>query len=186
VTTIFERRLPVAAAWYALGVAWLFAAVLTVAFVQKSWRLAALARSDQASYSFSNRSDDPREVRAAPTLSAHADFVAALPSVIDPDATIRFTSRLAQDQDVRISQMQSQPMATDAKKLGQAKFTLQLRGDYPHIKNVVIGLLAKFPGLTLQRLTIHHRDAAPGNPADKGDDEASLELIQFVRPAAMS
>jgi len=82
--------------------------------------------------------------------------------------------------------MQSQSIATDAKKLGQAKFTLQLRGDYPHIKNVVIGLLARFPGLTLQRLTLHHRDAAPGNPVDKGSDEATLELIQFLRPAAMS
>ena len=82
--------------------------------------------------------------------------------------------------------MQSQTIAIDAKRSGQVKFTLQLRGDYVHIKNVVIGLLAKFPGLTLQRLTIHHRDASSGNPADKGSDEATLELIQFVRPAAMS
>jgi len=189
--SLFERALPApralpeAASWYAISAAWLCAAVLTAAFVLQNCHLAALARSHGEASSISNHSDDARNVHAARTLTAPADFVSALPSIVDPDATIRFTSRLAQDQDARISQMQAQSIATDAKKLGQAKFTLQLRGDYPRIKNVVIDLLAKFPGLTLQRLTIHHRDAASGNPADKGGDEATLELIQFLRPAAM-
>ena len=189
---IFERALLAsrvprgAASWCAISVAWLCAAVVSATLFQNDWRLEALARANEDAYSISSRSDAARNVRAEPNLSASANFVSALPAVVDPDATIRFTSRLAQDQDVRISQMQSQSIATDAKKLGQAKFTLQLRGDYPNIKNVVIGLLAKFPGLTLQRLTVHHRDAVSGNPADKGSDEAALELIQFLRPAATS
>ncbi len=178
--------LPRAAPWFAFAGAWLCAAALTIAFIQQNWRLSAVVRADEDVSSTSNRSNAARSVRAEPNPSASANFVSALPTVVDPDAAIRFTSRISQDQDVRISQMQSQSIATDAKKLGQAKFTLQLRGDYPNIKNVVIGLLAKFPGLTLQRLTIHHRDAAPGNPADKGSDEATLELIQFLRPVAMS
>ena len=109
-----------------------------------------------------------------------------LSASVEPSKTIRFASRLALDQDVRIAQMQSEPIRTDDKKLGQAKFTLQLVGNYANIKNVVIGLLAKFPGMTLQHLTIRRRDASSGNPADKGSDEATLELIQYVRPATMS
>ena len=131
-----------------------------------------------------SRPDDLSQVLDASDLTERVDFISTLPRFTDPDTTIRFTSRLAQDQDVRVSQMQSEFVATDAKKLGQAKFTLQLRGDYRSIKNVLIGLLAKFPGLTLQRLTVHHRDAAPGSPTDKSSDEATLELLQFTRPAA--
>ena len=175
--------LPGGVLWRAIYAEWLFAAVLILAFAQQNWHLAGLVRSNEAAASIPTRFDDVRNV---PIITAPADFVSVLPSLVDPDATIRFTSRLAQDQDVRISQMQSEPIAIDAKKLGQAKFTLELRGDYPHIKDVVIGLLAKFPGLTLQRLTIRHRDAASGNPADKGSDEANLELIQFLRPTATS
>lgn len=191
-TPIFERAFPAsrlatgATGCYAISVSWLFAGLLTAAFIEQTWRLASSARANEDGDSISSRFNAAHSVRAEPSLGTSANFVSVLPALVNPDATIRFTSRIAQDQDVRISQMQSQSIATDAKKLGQAKFTLQLRGDYPHIKNVVIGLLAKFPGLTLQRLTLHHRDAAAGNPADKGNDEATLELIQFLRPAAMS
>lgn len=177
---------PRATPWFAISAAWFCAAVLTVVFVKQNWRLATLARLNEEAAAILNRPGDVLDVRNARTITAPADFVSALPTFADPDATIRFTSRLAQDQDVRIAQMQSESIATDAKKLGQAKFTMQLRGDYPHIKNVVIGLLAKFPGLTLQRLTIRHRDAASSNPGDNGSDEATLELIQFLCPVAIS
>ena len=181
-----SRTLPNAASWYAISAAWLSAAVLTMLLVQQNLHLAALTRASDGANSIANISDEARNRGSTSTPAGTADFVSSLPTTIDPDATVRFTSRLAQDQSVRISQIQSQPIATDAKHLGQAKFTLQLRGDYPNIKNVLIGLLAKFPGLTLQHLTLHHRDAASGNSADKGSDEATLELIQFIRPAALS
>ena len=166
--------------------AWLCAAALTVALLPMNWRISA-ALANESSSSISNRSDETRSALDVPGPAAQrADFVSALPGLVDPGETIRFASRLAQDQDVRITQMQSESVGTDAKKLGQAKFTLQLVGDYANIKNVVIGLLAKFPGLALRHLTVRHRDASPGTPADKGSEEATLELIQYIRPATMS
>lgn len=178
---------PGTGSWFALYAAWLFAAVFTTTLAQQNERLAVSARSieDEVS-STSNRSGHARDSQAAPLLVEPPDFVSALPRVVDSDATFRFATRLAQDQGVSISQMQSDFTATEANKLGQAKITLQMRGDYVRIKNVMIDLLAKFPGLTLQHLTIHHRDAAPGKSADTSSDEASLELIQYLRPAAIS
>ena len=119
---ILERTFPAsrvptgATGWYAISVAWLCAGLLTVAFIEQNWHLASLARSNEAPASISNRSH-ALGVPDARAPAAPVDFVSALPSVVDPDATIRFTSRLAQDQEVRISQMQSQSIATDAKKL---------------------------------------------------------------------
>ena len=185
-SSVAQRLPPRAASWFALYAAWLCAAVFTTAFLQQNTRLAVSARSVDAASSTSNRSVDPRGSEAAALRAEPPDFVSALQRVADPDLTFRFAARLAHDQGIQISQMQSEFIATEANKLGQAKFTLQLRGDYVRIKNVMIDLLAKFPGLTLQHLTIHHRDAAPGNSADTSSDEASLELIQYLRPAATS
>ena len=183
------RDLPVPASWYAFCAAWLFAIVLLIGLACQDWELFASARSADETFPKareSRQADDPSKVHAASGTSGQVDFVYTLPSTAEPDTTIRFTSKLAQDQDVRISQIQSEFVATDPKKLGQTKFTLQLRGDYPNIKNVVIGLLAKFPGLTLQRLTVHHRDNAAGTPPDKSNDEASIELLQFTQPTTPS
>jgi len=79
--------------------------------------------------------------------------------------------------------MQGETIKVGAKQLGQAKFTLQLRGDYRDIKLVISGLLSKLPGLTLQRLTLRHPDALDGNSTATGSDDASVELIQYLRPA---
>ena len=181
------RKLPVSASWFSVGAAWLGAAVLIATLAWQDWQLTAFARPTEGLVPRPQQfgqSNDPSIGAVASGTSSQVDFVSTLPNSADPDATIRFTSRLAQDQDVRVSQMQSEFVATDAKKLGQTKFTLQLRGDYRNVKNVMIGLLAKFPGLTLQRLTVHHRDTTSGSPTDKGSDEATLELLQFARPAA--
>ena len=180
------RQLSGAASWYANGAAWLSAGLLLVVLTWQDWHLVVSVQSaDQAMLKPRrlSRPDDLSQVLDPSVLTERVDFISTLPRFADPDATIRFTSRLAQNQDVRVSQMQSDFVATDAKKLGQTKFTLQLRGDYRNIKNVTIGLLAKFPGLTLQRLNVHHRDATSGSPTDKSSDESTLELLQYTRPA---
>ena len=174
------------ASWYAFSTMSLCALVAAGALARGDWLLSDLQRPGDQSALISLPAADAAQSRVASAVAEPADFVSTLPSNPDPDAIIRFISRLALDQGVRVSQVQSETTAPGARRLGQAKCTLQLRGDYRNIKNVTIGLLAKFPGLTLQRLVIHHRDAPSGGPADQGSDEASLELVQFLRPAATS
>ena len=175
-----------AASWYAFSTMLLCALVAAGALARGDWLLFDLRHPDGQFASILLPAADATKSRVASAVAEPADFVSTLPSSPDPDAIIRFASRLALDQGVRVSQVQSETTASGATKLGQAKYTLQMRGDYRNIKNVAIDLLAKFPGLTLQRLVIHHRDAAPGGAADQGADEASLELVQFLRPAAAS
>lgn len=93
--------------------------------------------------------------------------------------------------------MQSEVLKTDSKALGQSRITLQLRGDYRDIKSVWIALLAKYPGLTLQRLTLRHHTEMQSVPspqaaavtlpsADRADDEATIEMIQYTQPPAIA
>ena len=192
VKTPFGRRRPSldvtvgVASWYAFSTMSLCALVAAGALARGDWLLSDLRRPGDQSASISLPAADAAQSREASAVPEPTDFVSTLPSNSDPDAIIRFISRLALDQGVRVSQVQGETTAPGARKLGQTKCALQLRGDYRNIKNVTIGLLAKFPGLTLQRLVIHHRDATSGGAADQGADEASLELVQFLRPAATS
>lgn len=174
------------ASWNAFSTMSLCGLVAAGALARGDWLLSDWRRPGDQSASISLPEADAAKSRVASAAAEPADFVSMLPSNPDPDAIIRFTSHLALDQGVRVSQVQSETTTPGERKLGQAKYTLQLRGDYRNIKNVTIGLLAKFPGLTLQRLVIHHRDATSGGAADQGADEASLEFVQFLRPAATS
>ena len=178
--------LPGIASWYAVSVLSLCAVVALTALALQDWRLAALKHAGSEPASISLPLADATQSRVASPSAEYADFTSTLPFQADPDTTLRFTSRLALDQEVRVLQMQSEAIALGANRLRQTKYTLQLRGKYRNIKNVAIGLLAKFPGLTLQRLVVHHRDAISGGPIDQWPDEASLELVQLLRPAATS
>ena len=55
-------------------------------------------------------------------------------------------------------------------------------------KAVLSALLAKFPGLTLEHLAVRHRAATPpagvGQDPGRSDDEATIELIHYTRPAS--
>ncbi len=135
----------------------------------------------------------------APTMprpsSVEGDFVSELPATPPTNLQIRFAAKIAHEQDVTVVQMQSEPLKSGSSAIGQSRITLQLRGDYRDIKNVWIAMLSKYPGLTLQRLTIrHHADTVvapspagtttPLPPADRADDEASIEMIQYTQAAA--
>ena len=135
----------------------------------------------------------------APTLprpsQTERDFVSELPITPPADLQIRFAAKLASEQNLTVVQMQSEPLKSEFGSLGQSRITLQLRGDYRGIKNVWIALLSKYPGLTLQRLTVrHHADAAAAPspaattsplPSADGDDEASIEMVQYTQPPAL-
>ncbi len=135
-------------------------------------------------------------IAVAPPSNAASDFVAELPAVAPSDAQIRFAAKIAREARVIVVQMQTEPLKADPKTLGQSRLTLQLRGDYRDIKTVWIALIEKYPGLVLERMTIrHHADvsAPPGAttsatalpPADRADDEATLEMIQYTRPSEL-
>jgi hypothetical protein len=125
------------------------------------------------------------------------DFVLELPVVSPGDLQIRYAARLAREQGASVLQMQSEVLKTDPKALGQSRITLQLRGDYRDIKNVWVALLAKYPGLTLQRLTLRHHTEMQSVPSpqaaavtlrsvDRADDEATIEMIQYTQPPAIA
>ena len=118
------------------------------------------------------------------SAAQHAGLAAEVPPIEDPDALPRFTSKIAHEQGIALLQMQSETLKTDNKHLGQRHSTLQLRGDYPSTKRLLIALLAKFPGLTLEHMTIRHRasGAAPDSTS-RSDDECTIELIQYSTPS---
>jgi hypothetical protein len=124
----------------------------------------------------------PGPAQQAPQPSG--DFVQELPTVAPTDAQIRFVAKLARESQVELLRMQSEPVHVDPQHLGQVRVTLQLRGDYRDEKALLGALLAKFPGLTLERLAIRHRgEAAGAKPGDtRSDDEVTLELTQYTRP----
>lgn len=126
-----------------------------------------------------------------------AVFLSELPEVAPTDSQFRFAAKIAQEQDVRIVQMQSEPLKSNSSSLGQTRLTVQVRGDYRGIKNLWIAVLAKYSGLTLERLVLTHRAEAPVptpqpaaasalGPADRGDDQATIEMIQYTRPLAVT
>ncbi len=114
----------------------------------------------------------------------HVSVGSALPTRIDPDGLTRLASKLAHEQGLSLLQMQSETLKVDTNHLTQRRSTLELRGDYASTKKLLIALLAKFPGLTLEHLTIrHHAGGAASDPASRSDDETRIELIQYARPS---
>jgi hypothetical protein len=129
--------------------------------------------------------------------SASNLFVFELPAAAPIDSQFRFAGRITREQEVTIAQMQSESLKSDPTRLGQTRLTLQVRGDYRALKNLWIGLLAKYPGLTSERFTVrHHVETSPPIPqpsnspvqptADRVDDDATIELIQYTRPRALA
>jgi len=113
---------------------------------------------------------------SAPEVAA--DFTSELPAVAPTDQQMRFAARLAEEQHVVLGQMQYEAMHMEGAGLGRTRVLLQLRGDYRDVKSLVIALLHKYPGLTLERLTLRHA----GGPGTERPDEANVELVQYLRP----
>lgn len=109
------------------------------------------------------RANSARTLSSPRPSTTEGDFASELPTTPPTDLQIRYAAKLAREQDVTVVQMQSEPLKSDPSALGQSRITLQLRGDYRDIKNVWIAMLSKYPGLTMQRLTIRHlADAVVG------------------------
>lgn len=84
-------------------------------------------------------------------------------------------------------QLQSEPVNIAPVRPRKTRVRLQVRGDYVGTKAFVASLLADFPGLALEHLTIRHNlSVIPGSEstaaARGGDDESAIELIQYSVP----
>jgi hypothetical protein len=170
------------AVWVAFVVSLMSAIALVVIVTVEFWEAVASPDRDETPIATSVSSQTQ-----AISRSVESDFhrlAESLPAD-DADAVMRYAIRAAKNQQVAVSQLRGEPVRTEYRRLGQVKFSLQLRGDYVGIKNVLADVLGAFPGMTLQHLSIRHGTAsAAGGPID-GGDEASLELLQFLRPATL-
>jgi hypothetical protein len=88
--------------------------------------------------------------------------------------------------------MHGDPKSSDPRSLGQARLSVQVRGDYRDIKSFAIALLDKFPGLALERLSVRRSStpgaapaAFPSSAPAEAMDEATVEFIQYTRPAKL-
>jgi hypothetical protein len=186
------RKLSAASALSPLArsrLSWSAYALLSLAVTVAFWAAARLlARSIHgASMHDESQVETISPPRAPVSPMLFRDASDDLPSVGDLNSLPRFTSRIAHEQGLVVVQMQTEVSKPDGKHLAQARTTLQLRGDYVPTKTLLIALLAKFPGLTLEHLTIRHRPTAvasqaPTDVARRSEDETTIEMIQYSKP----
>jgi hypothetical protein len=105
------------------------------------------------------------------------------------DALARAASRLAREQQITVVRLQSESIAGQAGHLRQSRIRLDVLGNYVATKALLIELLSKFPGLTLEHFAIRHASGPSGVDAGVGarpsiEDRASIELIQYSVPEA--
>ncbi len=114
------------------------------------------------------------------------DFVHALPRAIDTDGLFRFVSLLSSEQGVRLVDLKTEsPTHSTTTSMGTVKCTLQLRGGYMEIKRILISVLAKYPGMTLEHVSLNRHDGPSGSPNAGGVEDASIELVQLLRPVSL-
>ena len=152
--------------------AWLLVLLVSVggvaisgAMLHRSWAALRHAQAEEVR---------PRPVRAAPRAASEpeGDFVAELPAIAPSDAQIRHAGKLAESLHLVVAQMQADARSSAPHGLAQVRLAIQLRGDYRDLKAFVASMLEKYPGLTLEKLSITHGASA---------DEASVELVQYLR-----
>ena len=126
------------------------------------------------------------QARSSPAVGDSQDYTHTLPVTAPTDAEFRFASKLAREHGVRIVRMQAESLSGDSQRLAKIRLSIQLRGDYQDIKAVWTSMLEQFPGLALQRLAVKQRGAADAAEVDRGNEEATLDLVQYTRPAQAS
>ncbi len=157
------------------------AAVLSVTLIawqcDRDWHLMRSAAVNPKGHQFPSGS----RPQLSPIVTR--DFVATLPSSSTQDVLMRFVSREAVAQDLLLVQLQQDSKTSEAMPLSHQTLRVQVTGDYIHIKTLLIDTLSKFPGLVVGRLTMQHRFIPVSQtPSDRSGEEATLELVQYLRP----
>jgi hypothetical protein len=104
-----------------------------------------------------------------------ADFTQTLPQSVAHEDVVRDTSRFAQKAGVQIASLTIQKQAATASELGTVQFTIAAKADYQAAKTWLAELLARYPSLALQSLSLR---AAPNEPARQ---EVRAVLLLFVK-----
>lgn len=186
---ILRESLPKQAHWAVFILSVLAAAVALMVsgrFLSSAVRSLHVAEDLNASAAATPRAQSPRA-----GIATQRDVVEDLPLVPESDSLTRFASKIAHELGLTLLQMQSESLKVEPNHLGQRRSTLQVRGDYLSTKKLLIALLAKFPGLTLEHWTIRHRagglpTTAAADVANRSDDESTIDLIQYSRPSRAS
>lgn len=95
--------------------------------------------------------------------SAPSDFVAHLPASIDLQPILSEIQRRAAEAEVVFAGVQVQQRPASADQLARADLTMSLRGSYPHLKQALAEVLARFPNATLSRLTWRRATTGPND-----------------------
>jgi hypothetical protein len=140
------------------------------------WWLQKLKRT------LTSRQDDHRtaqiELKAAQRSVPEVvkkSFVDALPSVQQTDEVARDIGRFAQTLGVQIASLFVQVRAPSAREVGKVQFNLAAQADYSSAKAWLAELLARYPSLSVQSLSIR---AQPNNAARQ---DIQLTLVLFVK-----
>jgi hypothetical protein len=169
-------------AWLSFGLSLLVTVLMLVSSVRLDLQATAALQMQRALIASASARTSGLAVRR----SANPNQETMLPANGDSDPLIRWASKIASEQGVTLVQIQTEAAKPDSKHLGQIHAALRLRGEYPAIKVVLISLLDKFSGLTLEHLTIRHRmsvvsNAGAATTPDRSDDEATIEMIQYSK-----
>jgi len=129
-------------------------------------------------------------IAASPRFSrqgSHEDLAPTAFSARSFDDLVRFSAKIAHEQGVDVVRLQAEAVNTAPTRLSQARIHLQVRGDYAATKAFLISVLANFPGLTIERLTIHHNSmhgpaGSSTSSAPGPGDDSTIELIQYGMP----
>lgn len=113
--------------------------------------------------------------QGAMPAAAKKIFVDALPSALQTDDVTRDISRFAETLGVQITAMSVQVRSPSASEIGKVQFNLAAQAGYTAGKSWLTELLARYPSLGIQSLSIR---AQPNNAARQ---DIQLTLVLFVQ-----
>lgn len=158
---------------------WAVAAAMTLAAV-----LACAAWSAAVDRRFSAATTSVIELRHRASITAledrtsdrpKSDFAQRLPLVASIEPIVQELQRSSGANGVSFTSVSSASTEATVRSLGRLELEISLHGAYPKIKSVLAQTLDRFPGLIVQRVSLHRASGLT-------DLEGRLELILVTRP----
>ena len=112
----------------------------------------------------------------APLPSSSVQLASQLPAAKDVQNVLRDIVGWAKTHALRIESLEVQSTASTPQTWGHISIPMSVQAEYAPFKAWLGDLLARYPGLTVQTLTLHPQAASSGGPV-----EAQLTMQVFVR-----
>ncbi len=103
------------------------------------------------------------------------DFSQTLPSNEISDAVVRDMTGFAQTQGISLSSLVVVPQSANTQKLGSVQYNLNAAGTYLSTKAWLGDMLARYPSLSLQSMTV------TGSSSEPSKQEYQLVLMQYLK-----